>query len=62
MITESIKWFIAILQSAVLHILVMVADEAIIISITSGFLFGLFMAFFHWWHSKVNRLPPWDDV
>ncbi|MEC9607841.1 DUF6404 family protein [Escherichia coli] len=26
------------------------------------FLFGLFMASFHWWRRKVNRLPPWDDV
>ncbi|EOU6386289.1 DUF6404 family protein, partial [Escherichia coli] len=25
-------------------------------------LFGLLMAFFHWWRRKVNRLPPWDDV
>ncbi|EQA5950096.1 DUF6404 family protein [Escherichia coli] len=24
--------------------------------------FGLLMAFFHWWRRKVNRLPPWDDV
>ncbi|ENY9366510.1 DUF6404 family protein [Salmonella enterica subsp. enterica serovar Kiambu] len=40
----------------------MVAGEAIIISITGGFLFGLLMASFHWWRRKVNRLPPWDDV
>ncbi|ENZ9663905.1 DUF6404 family protein, partial [Escherichia coli] len=40
----------------------MVAGEAIIISITSGFLFGLLMASFHWWRRKVNRLPPWNDV
>ena len=40
----------------------MVAGEAIIISITGGFLFGLCMASFHWWRRKVNRLPPWDDV
>ncbi|MCO4999576.1 DUF6404 family protein, partial [Escherichia coli] len=38
------------------------AGEAIIISITSGFLFGLLMASFHWWRRKVNRLPPWNDV
>ncbi|MCV5639694.1 DUF6404 family protein, partial [Escherichia coli] len=25
-------------------------------------LFGLLMAFFHWWRREVNRLPPWDDV
>ncbi|MGH2189453.1 DUF6404 family protein [Enterococcus faecium] len=25
-------------------------------------MFGLLMAFFHWWRRKVNRLPPWDDV
>ncbi len=40
----------------------MVAGEAIIISITGGFLFGLLMASFHWWRRKVNRLPSWDDV
>ncbi|EFM0670266.1 hypothetical protein CD42_005030 [Escherichia coli] len=40
----------------------MVAGEAIIISITGGFLFGLLTASFHWWRRKVNRLPPWDDV
>ncbi|WP_244581225.1 DUF6404 family protein, partial [Escherichia coli] len=40
----------------------MVAGEAIIISITGGFLSGLCMASFHWWRRKVNRLPPWDDV
>ncbi|MBF5101276.1 hypothetical protein HQH61_25185 [Escherichia coli] len=40
----------------------MVAGEAIIISITGGFWFGLLMASFHWWRRKVNRLPPWDDV
>ncbi len=28
----------------------------------SDFLSGLFMASFHWWRRKVNRLPPWDDV
>ncbi|HHZ6276796.1 TPA: DUF6404 family protein, partial [Escherichia coli] len=40
----------------------MVAGEAIIISITGGFLFGLLTASFHWWRRKVNRLPPWGDV
>ncbi|WP_097475061.1 DUF6404 family protein [Escherichia coli] len=40
----------------------MVAGEAIIISITGVFLFGLCMPSFHWWRRKVNRLPPWDDV
>ncbi|EJU6734266.1 hypothetical protein N4Z18_003969 [Salmonella enterica] len=40
----------------------MVAGEAIIISITGGFLFGLLMASFHWWRRKVNQLPSWDDV
>lgn len=40
----------------------MVAGEAIIISITGGFLFGLLMASFHWWRRKVNLLPSWDDV
>ncbi|RLO14249.1 hypothetical protein D1220_29500 (plasmid) [Klebsiella pneumoniae] len=40
----------------------MVAGEAIIISITGGFWFGLLMASFHWWRRKVNRLPPWDNV
>ncbi|HFS2687427.1 TPA: DUF6404 family protein, partial [Escherichia coli] len=40
----------------------MVAGEAIIISITGGFLFGLLMASFHWWRRKVKRLPSWDDV
>ena len=40
----------------------MVAGEAIIISITGGFLFGLLTASFHWWRRKVKRLPSWDDV
>ena len=40
----------------------MVAGEAIIISITGSFLFGLLMASFHWWRRKVYLLPSWDDV
>lgn len=48
-------WFIYWVPSG------MVAGEAIIISITGGFLSGLCMASFHWWRRKVNRLPPWDD-
>lgn len=31
-------------------------------SFTSGLLFGLFMALFHAWRKRVNKLPSWESL
>lgn len=37
-------------------------DEALILSLVTGLLFGFFMALFHYWRKKANRLSDWNDL
>lgn len=37
-------------------------SEALLSSLSSGILFGVLMAAFHWWRKKVNGLPEWKNL
>ncbi len=31
-------------------------------SFTTGLLFGFFMALYHYWRRRVNKLPDWNSL
>jgi hypothetical protein len=35
---------------------------AVIFSSIAGIFFGFWMAGFHWWRKRVNKLPDWKDL
>ena len=36
--------------------------HAVFIALFSGLLFGLFMALFHYWRKRSNKLPDWKSL